>query len=340
MRRYQRIGSLAAVIVVSLGACTQPSPTVPATPTIVATPVSGLTIGGLPSSVAVGQSFQLTAMVTLPDGSQKQTQGAAWKSSDTAGATVSSTGLLTIVAAGIVVDVSATLEDLSATRRLVVPYRITGVVHESAPTADVPVVGARVEVRGGPDAGKSVTTDSSGSFTLDVQAAGFTLDVTREGYGAGSVVIGELPRDRHPEIVLLPDARRISTTFTGSLCPDLVFWRMGHKQPCVGAPLEARHAIAIHRSGPIDLAIRWQYHYDYSAERMWLDVRCGQDAVSQEYVNYESYPVARTFPGGATSLRIPVEAPTRCEFRVFAYASFKSDPVPSTDYQLEIEHPK
>lgn len=75
--------------------------------------VTKVTIAGLPESVAYRQSVQLTAVVTLEDGAQKQTPDAAWQSSDPTVATVSSTGLLNIVGFGDA-DVTATFQGLRA----------------------------------------------------------------------------------------------------------------------------------------------------------------------------------------------------------------------------------
>jgi trimeric autotransporter adhesin len=72
-------------------------------------PVAVLTVTGVASLGAVGQTSQLVATVTRPDGSIVDvTTVAKWSSSNTAVAQVSSSGLVTAFAAG-VTTISATL---------------------------------------------------------------------------------------------------------------------------------------------------------------------------------------------------------------------------------------
>jgi hypothetical protein len=72
-------------------------------------PVAVLTVSGLASLGAVGQTSQLVATVTRPDGSTVDvTTVAKWSSSNTAVALVSSSGLVTAFSAG-VTTISATL---------------------------------------------------------------------------------------------------------------------------------------------------------------------------------------------------------------------------------------
>jgi uncharacterized protein YjdB len=73
------------------------------------TPITGIRIVGLPESLSYGQSIQLTAVVTLQSGIEKQTLDATWQSSDLNAAIVSETGLLEVTGFG-EVNISATLQ--------------------------------------------------------------------------------------------------------------------------------------------------------------------------------------------------------------------------------------
>jgi hypothetical protein len=166
--------------------------------------VTGLTISGLPGSLAIGQSVQLIAHVTLSDGTGKQALDAMWQSSDKTVATVSSTGLLSSVALG-AVDITASVSGVSAKGHVLVAYDITGIVHESAPKEAVFLWGATVRISGGPHDGETATTDDSGRFIFHgIETPGFTLQVTRNGYNSSQYGIVALPRDQYADIALSP----------------------------------------------------------------------------------------------------------------------------------------
>ena len=113
---FDRSAPLVFTILIATG-CSSPAPTTPSAPT-----VTGLTISGLLGSLAIGQSVQLIAHVTLSDGTGKQALDAMWQSSDKTVATVSPTGLLSSVALG-AVDVTASASGISAKGHvLVVPH--------------------------------------------------------------------------------------------------------------------------------------------------------------------------------------------------------------------------
>lgn len=101
---------------VCLICCEGSTPTEPSTPTVTELTVTGAT-GPLTTS---GQTVQLTATVTLSDGTvQDQTNAAGWASSDTTVATVSTTGLVTAVGSGST-EIRATHEGVSGTLTILV----------------------------------------------------------------------------------------------------------------------------------------------------------------------------------------------------------------------------
>jgi hypothetical protein len=192
-------------------ACSASTPATPA-PTLVQTAISALTINNLPRSLRIGESVELTASVTLPNGTTKLADGVAWRSSNPAVATVSPTGVLSAVGSG-GVDIVASAFEQEVSARLQVPFVITGIVHESAPTEEVRLPGARIEIVGSPATGQSLTADAEGRFVIEVEQPGFALHVSRDGYEPASFSVASLPRDQRPSIGLLPEFREIRDDF-------------------------------------------------------------------------------------------------------------------------------
>jgi Big-like domain-containing protein len=151
--------TLTLLTAITLAACASPSPTVPSPVIPPPATVTALTIGGLPAYSSLGQSIQLTANVTLNNGTQKQTLDATWQSSDTAVATVSTGGLMTVTGVG-EADITATLQNVHAT------------AHTTVPIQPAPV--ARLDV----------TIDSHGSSRAIFNASDITFDMSGStGFG-------------------------------------------------------------------------------------------------------------------------------------------------------------
>jgi len=229
--RSTSLGGLACLaLVFGLVACDTTTPTPPTAPTSTLPAVATVAITGLPTTLTVGQSVQLTASATLPDGTRLNATGqVTWQSSATAVASVSSAGLLTILAPG-EADVTATLQSVHGTVHVVVSkppptpvtYDITGVVHESAPTENVMLAGATVGIHlaGCPTCtheGQETTTDVTGHFTLPgIDTPGFSLVVSKPGYDTTDYYIAQLPRDQHPDIGVAPQFAIIQEIFEGT----------------------------------------------------------------------------------------------------------------------------
>ena len=128
----------------------------PAAPTAPGSAVSSIAVTSAPVSNA---SIQMTAMAKLADGSsQDVTRTAAWESSNPAVATVSPTGMVSVVGAG-ELDVRATYQSVSGSMHLRVG---------SVPVAVVTITGA--------------PAGASAPFQLTAMARlvdGTTIDVTR-----------------------------------------------------------------------------------------------------------------------------------------------------------------
>jgi hypothetical protein len=121
-------------------------------------------------------------MARMSDGSSRDvTTAAAWESSNTRVATVSSTGNVSVVANG-ELDVRATYQGVSGSMHLTVSlpanFTVTGIVTEAGPNGQR-IAGARVQVVGG----SHTFTDAQGTFTLaDTPAGRAILEVTKDGY--------------------------------------------------------------------------------------------------------------------------------------------------------------
>jgi hypothetical protein len=208
---------IALPIVVLLSSCseTPPGPTQTASPPAVP---SSLTILGVPATLSMGQSVQLTARATMPDGTTNAvSDGVTWQSSDSSVATVSTSGLLTVKGSGDA-DVNAIYQSVKASAHVKVPtaapavplFDIDGLVHEPDLGDQAPVQGARVTIAGGAADGQSTTTDAQGRFHFGRMAEapwpGIMLWTSKDGYETKPYKILQLPRDQNPDVTLTPAA--------------------------------------------------------------------------------------------------------------------------------------
>lgn len=336
---------VALLSLTTTSACQQSTSPNPAVPTPPIPEASAVTLVGVPTRLAVGDSVQLTAAVTLADGSRKLSD-AVWMSSNDNVATVSPSGLLTVIGRG-GADITTTAYEHLASVHVRVPYIVAGVIHETVPTEDSPVAGARVEVKGSSDDGIAATTDSGGRFSLEVENAGITLAVSKEGYDSGSLAI-VLPRDEHPSIGLMPDDGRVSRKFEGGICADANFWLPDLTyRPCIG-PITGRHITRFHRAGIVELDLDWVYQEDYSSEHMWLEVDCSGVHLSQAFsklwmrkpVPFNPNPVLDpTAPQDPLPWKFSVPGPGACEIKPSRYSSFKGS-IANTVYRITTTQPR
>jgi len=143
-------------------------------------PVASVPLSGAPSSSSM--TFQLTATAKLSDGStQDVTRSATWESSNTQLATVSATGVVTMLGNG-EVDIRATYQGVVGTTHVTTSvmkaFTVGGIVTEAAPNAQR-VVGARVQIV----VGDHAISDAQGAFSIANVPSGRTiLEVTKDGY--------------------------------------------------------------------------------------------------------------------------------------------------------------
>jgi hypothetical protein len=247
-----------------------------------------------------------------------------WTSSDTSVATVSGSGLLNVVAPG-GAEVTATAYGHSGSALVRVPFSISGVIHESPPTQNVAVAGARVEIQGGPENDKTATTDDFGRFTLEVEAAGLTLVATKAGYEPASAVIASLPLERPIEVGLRPTFREVVDTF---------------ELPMGGTPVrEAVFSIPVHHSGTMVARIQRACLFGCGASETYhicAEIKDGARTIAQDHGSYDDgprLPAVAVTGGRVYGVRLylceheSLGTPAPPEWRLVAYL-------------VEVSHPK
>jgi Bacterial Ig-like domain (group 2) len=186
----------------------------PATPT--ATPpavtVTALTVNQPIFTLNGGERFQLVATATLSDG-RTATSGfkVLWASSDDAVATVNASGLVTGRGDGTAV-VTATADAITASATFRVRAgggTVTGLVTETAPRLDTPVVAATVMVVDGLYKGFYAFTDNTGRFALtgvngrlSIRVTGYFFEPVDLIVDAGSSVVVRLAPVQTPGMIV------------------------------------------------------------------------------------------------------------------------------------------
>ena len=202
------LSGFAGIALAMFVACSGNNQTSPSAPT----PTPGVTVSSLTitSATPSSSSFQLTATARMSDGSTRDvTTAAAWESSNTSLATVSSTGVLTVVGSG-EVEARATYQSVMGALKILVTrppatFVLSGVVREVAPAAKL-VTGVRVAITGGANTGTFVVTDSSGQFRFSTVSAGVVaMEATKDGYELWRVTNLEMDRDRLLDVTVYPD---------------------------------------------------------------------------------------------------------------------------------------
>jgi len=191
------------------------SPTAPGSPAVTTVAITSATL--TPSSV------QLTAVAQLNDGATKDvTTSAQWDSTNTTIAVVSSSGLVTAIAAGDV-DIHATYQSVVASARvhLAAPdgpstFVLSGIVREVIPNARA-LGNARIAITAGPDYGTIIASDGSGAFRFTHLSRGvISVEASSDGYLIWKISNWLLDRDRDLEIAMFPvppkDAAGVTAT--------------------------------------------------------------------------------------------------------------------------------
>lgn len=196
------------------------APPVPAGPT--ATAVIIATTSLTPST------FQLSATARLSDASTRDvTTAARWESANTALAIVTSSGLVSGVAAG-EVEIRAIYQGVVGSVNLTVArppgastFALTGIAREVTPNAH-PLAGVRIQVTSGADFGLTTTTAGDGSFRFPSLKRGLTaVEAFKDGYLLWSIGNWMVDEDKQLIVSLYPVPPKDDNGVTASArCSD------------------------------------------------------------------------------------------------------------------------
>jgi carboxypeptidase family protein/Big-like domain-containing protein len=166
------------------------------------TTVKSLIVAGTPPTV--GTSSQFTAVAVRTDGTTDGvTAQAAWRSSNTAVATVSSNGVVEAVSRG-TVEIAATYGgakgafsfDIAAATS----FTLSGAVTDA--TTRLPIAGAAVVARDASGTSRTATTNSTGRYSIpDLPSGALDISVRADGY-APSLQSARLTADLTIDVAL------------------------------------------------------------------------------------------------------------------------------------------
>jgi len=188
--------SAAAITAATIAsACGSSSPSTSTTPTTPAPTVASVSVTGV--APGIGASTQFVATATLSNGStQTVTSQASWQSSNTAVATVTSSGVVTSVAAGDA-EIAATYQNVRGGVRITIErpaartFTLSGTVTDGFSAGVLPNI--TVQIDDGENAGKSARTDAAGAYAIPALSAGVmkvTASASSYQTTSQSVVVG------------------------------------------------------------------------------------------------------------------------------------------------------
>jgi len=185
------------------------SPTAPSLPALPGVTVSTLVVTNQPPS---GNTIQLVATARMSDGSsQTVTNGVMWESSNPAIATISSSGLLTVLANG-QVDARALYQGVLGSITLTLTrspdpgarFTLSGIAREVSPEPRI-LGDVRITIAEGPDAGTSATSDAGGQFRFaSLAGSRVSLEATRSGYQTWRMTNLTIDGNKQIEVVMYP----------------------------------------------------------------------------------------------------------------------------------------
>ena len=174
------LNCIAGVAMITLAACgsdgRSPIPTAPSTATVAAIVVT--------SASTAAASFQLTAVARMSDGTARDVTGtAAWESSNPLLATVSSTGMVTVVGSG-GLDVHAMYQNVTGSLHLLVArLNVVAVTVSGAPSASSSPFQLTATARLSDGSTQDVTRNATWESSNTQLASVFTGYVTIRGSG-------------------------------------------------------------------------------------------------------------------------------------------------------------
>src|SRR5690242_563880 len=155
--------------------------------TVAGAPVATVTVTPASASVQAGQTVQLTATLKDANGNILTGRVVTWSSNNTSVANVNSSGLVTGVAAGGPVTITATSEGKSGTSAITATAVPVASVTVTPATASVPAGGTvqltatPKDANGNPLTGRTITWQSSNSAIASVNGSGLVTGVATGG---------------------------------------------------------------------------------------------------------------------------------------------------------------
>ena len=137
---------------------------------------------------------------------------------------------------------------------------LSGRVTEAAPTITTPIVAATVTIIGGPDDGRSATSDANGAFHLVVSQGQVTIRVRAANYVERSLPI-TLTQNPTVAIELDPVFQLVTTTKSNETitsdghCPD--WWSSIFPPRGIDGPCLTGYVINVHHAGTLTAELRW-----------------------------------------------------------------------------------
>jgi len=202
--------SLAFAALIACGGKSTESPTAPSLPATPGPAVSAVIV----TNAAVSETtMQMIATARFADGATRDvTTSSAWESSNSSVATISPSGLLTILTNGQVearanyqgvtgaVSLTLTRPPAAGTR-----FSLSGLSREVSPQPRI-IGGARITITDGPDAGMTVTSDAGGQFRFaSVTTGRVSLEATRDGYQLWRMTNLMVDGNKQIEVVMYPN---------------------------------------------------------------------------------------------------------------------------------------
>jgi hypothetical protein len=288
-------------------------------PAGVGAPVQGVDIQAISSAGTAGSavsgadgSFRIQG-VTTATSVQLRASKAGYE------AAVRSVGLL---AGDVVVDIALTP----------IPLSLAGSITETAPTEHIGIAGATLEILTGSNAGRRVTTDRAGAYTLAPVWGEFDLSISRPEYETQIRHVATLTSTRL-DVKLTPRDLRVRTTLSGDLCTvaTIPSWLS------CSNPFQRSHTIAVHRPGVLTLSLDYRYVGDYYPNTMTLAIRCGSGTVIEKKFS-KHLTAPPTVDGAAGPIEVPLAQPCNYDVRVFDFVADTKGGAETT-YRVEVAHP-
>src|SRR5690242_13474167 len=206
--------------------------------TVAGAPVATVTVTPASASVQAGQTVQLTATLKDANGNILTGRVVTWSSNNTSVANVNSSGLVTGVAAGGPVTITATSEGKSGTSAITVTAVQVASVTVTPATASVPAGGTvqltatPKDANGNPLTGRTITWQSSNSAIASVNGSGLvtgvatggpvTITATSEGQSGTSAVTVTAPSSaQFDHVFIVAEENNDYASVTSSSMPYL-----------------------------------------------------------------------------------------------------------------------